>query len=184
MKRNILNIFYALPIIFSLNNDLISQQIYIPFTSLSAIDSVEVRFSAVGDLMCHGTQLLYAETSQDSFDFRPVYRKVKSIFDSSDFVMGNLETVIETPGLKYAGYPIFNSPLAFIEALKYSGFDFLFTTNNHSVDQGTAGIISTIASLNKVGLEYHGTFQFEEDSDSIRIFSRNGISFVILSLHL
>ena len=119
MNKKIKNIFYTLLIIISFNSDLISQQVYIPFSSLSAIDSVEVRFSAVGDLMCHGTQLLYAETVKDSFDFRPVYRKVKSIFDSSDFVMGNLETVVETPGLPYAGYPIFNTPLSFIEALKY-----------------------------------------------------------------
>ena len=181
MNKKFKNIIYSLLILISLNNELISQQIFIPFNDLTEIDSVNIRFTAVGDLMCHGTQLLYAETSKDSFDFRPVYRKVKNIFKLSDFVMGNLETVIEAPGLPYAGYPMFNSPLSFIEALKYSGFDFLFTTNNHSVDQGTSGIKSTISSLTKIGLEYHGTFLSVEDSDSIRIFNRNGINFVILS---
>ncbi|MBL1214080.1 MAG: CapA family protein [Ignavibacteriae bacterium] len=181
MKTNYIK--YSAIIIFALivMGKSYAQQIFIPYQNLKNIDTVEARFSAVGDLMCHGTQLLYAKTENDSFNFRPVYEKVKSIFEESDFVMGNLETVIEAPGMKYAGYPIFNSPIAFIEALKFSGFDFLFTTNNHSVDQGTEGIKSTVESLNKIGLNFHGTFLNKRDRDSIRVYNRNGISFAILS---
>ncbi|MCG8603967.1 CapA family protein, partial [bacterium] len=49
-----------------------------------------IKFSVVGDLMCHSTQYNYARVGKDSFDFRDVYKYVKPIFDSSDFVMGNL----------------------------------------------------------------------------------------------
>jgi poly-gamma-glutamate synthesis protein (capsule biosynthesis protein) len=68
-----------------------------------------------------------------------------------------------------------------LEALKFSGFDLLFTTNNHSVDQGPKGVTSTIEALKKSQLEYHGTFLSKNDRDSIRIFYKNGISFAILS---
>ncbi len=145
-------------------------------------DSVStVKFSAVGDLMCHATQLRYAQVDSNLYDFKPCFEKVKPIFEESDFVIGNLETVVAGEERGYLGYPVFNTPVEYLEALKYAGFDLLITANNHATDQGREGIINTAANIKMSRLNYSGTNLFENDTSSVQILRSNGISFAVLS---
>ncbi|MBK7498235.1 MAG: CapA family protein [Ignavibacteriales bacterium] len=144
--------------------------------------SVTISISVVGDLMCHGPQFEYARVGKDSFDFSPVYRNVKKYLESSDFTFGNLETVTagkESGG--YTGYPFFNTPAAYITALKDAGFDLLVTANNHSLDRSEKGIIRTINEINSRNLKYVGTYTSQRDRDSIRIFNIKGIKIAVLA---
>lgn len=144
-------------------------------------DSLQtVTFAAVGDLMCHGTQLKWAKVSPDSFDFKPVYSEIKKYLSKPDVTIGNLETVTRN-NAKYKGYPVFNSPVEYIEALAYAGFDFLATANNHSTDGNKKGIINTIENTDKYNMHYVGTFLNQRDRDSIRVYKKNNISFSMLS---
>lgn len=145
-------------------------------------NSITISISVVGDLMCHGPQFEYAKVGKDSFDFSPVYRNVKKYLESSDFTFGNLETVTagkESGG--YTGYPFFNTPSAYITALKDVGFDLLVTANNHSLDRGEKGIIRTINEINSRNLKYVGTYTSQRDRDSIRIFDVKGIKIAVLA---
>ncbi len=148
---------------------------------VSSDSSAEITFSFVGDLMCHSTQFKWAEIKEDSFDFKPVFREIKPFLDSADFTIGNLETVVNQKNEKYSGYPVFNTPKAYLEALKYAGFDILVTANNHATDGRKEGVIGTINSIKELEMDHAGTFASQEDRDSIRIFSQNGISFTVLS---
>jgi len=144
--------------------------------------SVTISISVVGDLMCHGPQFEYARVGKDSFDFSPVYRNVKKYLESSDFTFGNLETVTagkESGG--YTGYPFFNTPAAYITALKDAGFDLLVTANNHSLDRSEKGIIRTINEINSRNLKYVGTYTSQQDRDSIRIFDVKRIKIAVLA---
>ncbi|QQS37842.1 MAG: CapA family protein [Ignavibacteriales bacterium] len=140
-----------------------------------------VSLSFVGDLMCHSVQYNYARVNKDSFDFSPSYRYIKQYLSQSDVTIGNLETVTAGKKAGYSGYPFFNSPDEYISALKDAGFDYLVTANNHSLDKGEAGILKTIENINRNGLDYNGTFISEQDRDSSRIISRNGINLGYLS---
>lgn len=140
-----------------------------------------ITFSAVGDLMCHSPQYEYAHMSADSFDFTPTFSEVKKYFDSSDIVLGNLETVTAGKQMRYSGYPYFNSPDDYIKSLKKAGFNFLFTSNNHCLDRGETGILRTLENLNNNNISYSGTFSSQTDRDSIRIISVRGIRFAIVS---
>ncbi len=142
---------------------------------------IKIRITSVGDLMCHSVQYKYAHIEADSFDFTPTFRFVKKYFDESDFVIGNLETVTAGKEKGYSGYPLFNSPDDFITSLKKVGFDLLFTSNNHSLDQGKNGILRTIEVLKENQIHYTGTFQSQNDHDSIRIFNLKGINIAFLS---
>ena len=144
--------------------------------------SVTISISVVGDLMCHAPQFEYARVGKDSFDFSPVYRNVKKYLESSDFTFGNLETVTagkESSG--YTGYPFFNTPAAYITALKDAGFDLLVTANNHSLDRSEKGILKTIDEINSRSLNYVGTYTSQRDRDSIRIFDVKGIKLAVLA---
>ena len=142
---------------------------------------ITVEFSAVGDIMCHETQLIYARVLKDSFDFKPVFQKVKPIIEKSDFAIGNLETAFAGEESGYSGYPVFNSPDELLEALKYAGFDLMITANNHSIDMGLKGLERTIDKLNEHGIYYSGTNISKADQDSIRIYNVKGLEFAFLS---
>lgn len=144
--------------------------------------TVTITISVVGDLMCHGPQFEYARVGKDSFDFNPVYRIVKKYLEASNFTFGNLETV--TAGKKnggYTGYPFFNTPTGYLDALKNVGFDFLVTANNHSLDRSEKGILKTIEELNDRSIGYTGTYTSQNDRDSIRVININGIKIAILA---
>ena len=142
---------------------------------------ITISISVVGDVMCHSVQYTYARVNADSFNFAPVFSEVKKFLDSSDFLFGNLETVTAGEKKGYSGYPLFNSPDAFIATLKTAGFNLLTTANNHALDRGEAGVRRTIEQLTLNHLNYNGTYLSEEDMDSLRIFNIKGIRIAFLA---
>lgn len=141
--------------------------------------SKEISFSFVGDLMCHSPIFESAKIENDSFDFNPIFENVKDELSQSDFTIGNLETVISGKEFGFSGYPNFNSPIEFLQALKNSGFDVLITCNNHSLDRGIKGLINTQNNLEKIGFKYVGTKKTE--NDSILILEKNNLKVSLLA---
>lgn len=147
-------------------------------------DKLEViSITFIGDLMCHGPQLQAAIVPEvtDSFNFDVCYTYVKDYFNNSDFTIGNLETVTVGAKEKYTGYPVFNTPVDYVTALNKAGVDFFVTSNNHSLDKGKKGVLSTIDSLKSLNIGYAGTYYSQKDRDSIRIVDIKGIKIAILA---
>ncbi len=138
-------------------------------------DSTSVTISFVGDLMCHSPQFEYAQVGKDTFDFNPVFQEVKELLSSSHLTIGNFETVALGKGSNYSGYPLFNTPVDYISALKNNGFDLLITSNNHSLDQGTKGIENTLENIRSYGLKTLGTYKSNRERDSSVIIEINNI---------
>jgi poly-gamma-glutamate synthesis protein (capsule biosynthesis protein) len=146
------------------------------------VDSLRtVTISFTGDLMCHSPQMDFARVSKDSFDFKPAFREVRKFLSVSDLTIGNLETTIAGKENRYSGYPLFNSPVEYLDALKDAGFDILLTANNHCLDRGKIGIVKTIDKIRAIGMNSIGTYKSQQDRDSIRIFEINGIKLAILA---
>ncbi len=137
--------------------------------------------SAIGDLMCHSTQYNYAYKADGTYDFVPVYDAVRDYISAADIATANLETVLAGKTTNYGGYPGFNTPNAYADGVKSAGFDVIITSNNHSLDQGEAGIIRTLNELKKRDLTSIGTFENSTDRDSIRLFDKNGIKLAIMA---
>lgn len=142
---------------------------------------VHVKIRAIGDLMCHSPQFQNAKVGADTFDFRPCFAPVKSYLESADFTIGNIETVFAGAKAKYTGYPMFNTPVDYLDAIKEAGFDFLVTANNHSLDRHQDGTFKTLDVLDDYGFGHTGTYASQADRDSIRIVDVNGISIAILN---
>jgi poly-gamma-glutamate capsule biosynthesis protein CapA/YwtB (metallophosphatase superfamily) len=143
--------------------------------------TVTITITAVGDLMCHSVQFKYAEVKLDSFDFNPVFRYVTPLLKESNLIIGNLETVLAGKQKGYKGYPYFNAPDEFLQAIANAGFNLINTANNHALDQGYKGVFRTIEQIKDNHLSYCGTFLSEDDRDSIRLFSLKGIRLAFLS---
>lgn len=143
--------------------------------------TITVKLSFVGDIMCHTPQIEYAKIGSDSFNFLPTFKMVQQYLSDSDLTFGNLETVIAGKSEKYTGYPLFNSPEELLDALKFSGFDILFTSNNHSLDRGAKGVERTIRQIENRDLINSGTYLSQHSRDSLLVVEKNGLKLGILS---
>lgn len=153
--------------------------------SIKSVETVKpnviIKLSFVGDLMCHSPQFSSARITTGSFDFKHVFQEIKNFLETSDATFGNLETVIAGSENKFTGYPAFNTPEEYLEALNYSGFDVLFTSNNHSFDRGKKGVFSTLSKIKEYGMIPVGTYFSKNDSDSSRILEIKGIKIGLLA---
>jgi len=176
MKYLLNTIIISFLLIFLQSNTLIKKQ------EIKDSDSTKtITFSFVGDLMCHSPETIFASVGNDSIDYKPFFREVKKFLSSSDFTIGNLETTLSGKENKFSGYPLFNTPDEFLDAIKEAGFKILFTSNNHCLDRGKKGIIRTIDKIREKGLLPIGTNKTRIDRDSIRIIEKNGIRTAILA---
>lgn len=136
--------------------------------------------AVVGDLMCHGSQLTAARTA-DGYDFRPAFAAVRDVLTSADVAIGNLETVTAGAEARFTGYPAFNTPVEYLDALTDAGFDLLTTANNHALDRGFAGVERTIAAIEARGLRHVGTARSESESRQPVILEVNGFRLGVLA---
>ena len=116
-----------------------------------------IKISFTGDIMIEHTRLK-SFFIKNEYDFKPLFYNCKSMFEESDYVVGNLETPVagERLGYSYKDYN-FNTPESILKAIKSCGIDMVTTANNHVLDRGIEGIDETIKNIEKVGLEYTGT---------------------------
>lgn len=154
--------------------------------SLSALGNhpsptVDITLTAVGDLMCSYRQMKYTRLEEDVYNFHTAYGYVRPLLKDSDFTIGNLETTLGGPEKPYTGFPRFNAPDDYARAIKDAGFDFLFTSNNHSMDTGEEGLRRTVQVLDELGLQHTGTFTSQADKDSIRIVNVKGMQVALLA---
>lgn len=135
---------------------------------IKVVDSLShIHLLFVGDVMGHGRQLRSANIpGTDDYDFTGNYIYVKDIISKADIAVANLEVPIAA-NPPYRGYPLFRSPAAKVEALKWAGFNLLLTANNHSNDAGKSAFENTIKVISENELYQTGTFLSKEARDSL-----------------
>ena len=125
-------------------------------------DEAEIVFA--GDAMMHARQIETARQSDGSYDFSEYFPAITDYVKSADYAVVNLETPISTP--PYSGYPMFNAPAEYVDALKRAGFDLFLTANNHTLDRRDKGLCNTIDSLDKRNVDHIGTYKSDSSRDS------------------
>jgi len=145
-------------------------------------DPITVHMSAVGDIMCHLTNVknAYNSTSKD-YDFSNVFKNIENYTQNADITVGNLETTFAGSSRGYTGYPTFNTPEVLGKNLKDIGFDVICTANNHSIDKGYSGIESTLNFLDEYELDHYGTARSVEEQNTILVKDVNGIKIAFLA---
>lgn len=144
-------------------------------------DSV-VNMTVLGDLMCHSTNFKAAyKQDTKTYDFSSVFSQISEYVSSADIAIGNLETTFAGESRGYSGYPTFNTPAELATDLAELGVDVVSTANNHSLDKGYSGLVSTLDELDAAGLSHTGTYRSAEEQNIILIKEVNGIKFAFLS---
>jgi poly-gamma-glutamate synthesis protein (capsule biosynthesis protein) len=147
---------------------------------LMVTDSVSVTIT--GDILLdRGVRKVIEQKGTDAV-FSPF---VDSVFQSSDIVIGNLEcpaTKIKEPSFKQF---IFRAEPEWLFTLKQHGITHLSLANNHSVDQGRAGLVDTRENVVSAGMIPIGAGRtMEEAARPVLLTSSPRKVYVLASLQL
>lgn len=145
-------------------------------------DDITIHLVAIGDVMCHSPNYNAAyDSATKTYDFSPMFTNVAKYITEGDIAIGNLETTFAGAARGYSGYPQFNSPSELGVAMKNIGIDILSTANNHCMDKGATGLVSTLDTLDEIGIDHIGTNRTKEEQDTILVKEVNGIKIAFLS---
>ena len=141
-----------------------------------------ITMAFTGDIMCHNTMYndAYNATSK-TYDFAYFFDDVKYYLQTADITVGNLETTFAGASVGYSSYPTFNTPESLAKTLKNIGFDVVSTANNHCMDKGYSGLVSTLFYLDEADISHTGTYASQEDQNTILIKNVKGINIAFLS---
>ncbi len=143
-------------------------------------EDITINMSVIGDIMCHNSQYIDA-FSGSTYDFSYVFSDIKHYIDNADIAIGNLETTFAGAARGYSNYPTFNTPEQLAQNLKDFGIDVVSTANNHCMDTGYKGLVSTLDYLDSAGISHTGTSRTQEEQNTVLIKDINGIKIAFLS---
>ena len=141
------------------------------------------KITFIGDITSDRPLLNAAyDRNTDAYDFSPVFGKVKKLFEVSDYVVGNFETVCAGDKNGFQNqYLLCNSPDELIQAMVKGGVNCVTTANNHCLDQGIEGLVRTIKELDRNKVLHTGTFTYENASKRILYLYLNHIVIALIS---
>jgi poly-gamma-glutamate capsule biosynthesis protein CapA/YwtB (metallophosphatase superfamily) len=85
-----------------------------------------------------------------------VFSEVFPVFKNDDLVIANLESPLVRDGVHISGKCSLHGDPGWANVLKESGISILSLANNHMMDYGKVGLLSTFKSLELAGLSYVG----------------------------
>lgn len=141
------------------------------------------------DIVCAGDNLIHTpiyriakETAGgEGYEFSPAYEHLGTLISDADLAVLNQETII-SDDFAPDTYPTFCTPTEMARDMTELGFDAFSISNNHVLDKGEAGLISTLNFWkdNYPDNPVYGAYLNEEDMNDIRTLDVNGIRFAFL----
>jgi hypothetical protein len=121
-----------------------------------------VTIVAVGDIMMGSP--FPNDSRMPPNDGKDLFTPFKDILQSGDITFGNLEGPMTDGGVsaKCGSRPncfAFRMPTRYGQYLKDAGFDVMGVANNHAGDFGEEGRLSTLRTLDSLGIKHAGTLQ-------------------------
>lgn len=126
--------------------------------TLAMTGAGEATLLFAGDAMMHQAQLDAALRvgKGSSYDYSACFKPVSEIIGNADLAVVNLETPLGRGD--FSGYPCFNAPVEYAEALRDAGFDLFLTANNHTLDRRDKGLKLTTLLLDSLRIKHLGTY--------------------------
>jgi poly-gamma-glutamate synthesis protein (capsule biosynthesis protein) len=109
----------------------------------------------------------------NGYDFLPMFQGVSPAISGADLAICHMEVVIG-PGSP-EGFPYFKAPPQVVDGVKKAGFDACSTVSNHTLDQGVAGVSSTLDAFDAAGLGHTGSYRSAQDAATPTIYEVKGV---------
>ena len=134
------------------------------------------KITVAGDFLCYPIM-----TERFGSNFDVLYEKAGKL-KNCDYLIGNLESPIAGEEMRYTFERYcFNTPVAFIQAMKRAGFDMLTLANNHCMDRYEEGLLKTLENCKKEGFDTVGLYASEEDREKTFVKEIDGIKIAFVN---
>lgn len=141
-----------------------------------------LQFTFVGDMMMDRGN--FRKGNKEGYDV--FFEKTKQLWDSSDIVMGNLESAVLNHPDKYSKNKNKEIHLkmetAGLDAIQNAGFTTLGIANNHIGDFGRKGMKNTIRTLEKRNLDFVGAGEDLSEALNYTLYEVNNITIGVLAV--
>lgn len=137
---------------------------------------------AAGDVLVHPALTAQATADGNGHrDYSALLAGVRYVIEQADLAICHLETPIAPPAGPFKGYPQFSVPPEIAPALATLGYDTCSTASNHTLDQGTKGVTTTLDTLDAAGIKHTGSFRSARDAATPLILDVHGIKVAQIS---
>lgn len=142
-----------------------------------------VSFVGVGDNLIHPVVYKDAKLIDGSYDFKPMYKPIKSYVTAADVAFINQESPLGGDNKPYHGFKRFNTPSSVANDLTKTGFNLINGSNNHALDQGSDGLLNELKVWDnyKEKATFTGVFDSQKSYNKIPIKKVKGIKIALLS---
>lgn len=148
-------------------------------TNGTVADTDTIRLAFVGDLLLGAS----VETTMRKQGLEYPFSGALEYLTSPDLTAGNLENPITTRGIPAENKQyVFKGSPDLLPPLKEAGFDIVSLANNHTLDQGTEGLLDTIAHLKEAGIANVGGGNDDTEAFTPVVLEKNGIKVAYLSV--
>jgi len=152
-----------------------------PKTTPKTTPTTTIRLIATGDELPHTSVTQNAKAADGSYNYTQFFAQIHPYLTSADMAYCNQESPSD-PGAAISGYPTFNAPVSFAEALSGEGCNIINLANNHADDKGQAGINATLQVWSGIKtLAVAGTASSAEAQNQVPTFVVKGVTFAFLS---
>jgi poly-gamma-glutamate synthesis protein (capsule biosynthesis protein) len=143
-------------------------------------DTCFVELVAVGDVM------LARGVNNKIKKLGPNYpfEKTREIISSADIAFCNLECAISPKATGDPYHNIFCIKPGEAKGLSFAGFDLISLANNHVLDGGKKGLLSTMEFLTKEKIKFVGAGKTKTESTLPTLFEVRGVKIVFLAFNL
>jgi len=102
-------------------------------------------------------------------EFQSLYNNMLPVIQEADYAITNLELPLLDKGIPSVKTgPNLKAPTNSIDAIKFAGFNLVTLANNHIMDYGADGLLSTIDLCSKNSIEYIGVGATLKEAKEIR----------------
>lgn len=142
-----------------------------------------ITIAGVGDILVH--KEIIGQALQDGGgvpDFRAQLEGIRTIVAAADLAICHMEYPLGSAEGPWSAWPdLPSAPPQVAQAVADMGFDACSTASNHTLDQGTDGVASTIAAMETAGLAHAGSARSDSEADRITMIDIEGVSVALLS---
>lgn len=125
---------------------------------------------AAGDVLPH-LQVHASARTDAGYDFSELLAGTDAWVGGADLALCHLEVPFASPGGRPAGYPVFAADAHLATDLREQGWDGCSTASNHSLDQGSQGVATTLDVLDSAGLGHVGTARSAAEAATPAVYS-------------
>lgn len=139
-----------------------------------------VKLLAVGDVNCAHWITPILDASGTSYP----YKNIKHLLSTGDLVIANLEAPFCEKGEPYPKNFVFKVPARHADVLKDGNINLVSLANNHILDYGIPGLVTTIETLKKASIFFAGAGENINDAYKPAFFRLKNMDIAFFSFSM